>query len=124
MREQFLEYLKNPFAAHLNSVKFSRPVWDVIPPFLWPTLLLVGVRHHPGDGRRRLARDPQRVAAGSRFDKNATNATLVLYSMPEFWFGMILLIIFSSGIGPLPGLFPSGGSHRPDGRCQQPGRDG
>jgi peptide/nickel transport system permease protein len=33
--------------------------------------------------------------------------------MPEFWFGMILLIVFSAGIFGLPGLFPSGGLSTP-----------
>ena len=46
---------------------------------------------------------------GGRFDRNATGSTLALYSMPEFWLGMILLIFMSTGVGPFPGLFPSGG---------------
>ena len=46
---------------------------------------------------------------GERFDKVATTTTLVLYSMPEFWFGMILLIVFSVGVLGMPGSFPSAG---------------
>ncbi|MBU3751464.1 MAG: ABC transporter permease, partial [Mycobacterium sp.] len=40
--EQFLAYLKNPFVPELPSQRFSAPVWDVIVPRIWPTVLLVG----------------------------------------------------------------------------------
>ena len=33
--------------------------------------------------------------------------------MPEFWLGMVLLILFSTGVGPFPGIFPSGGTITP-----------
>ncbi len=33
--------------------------------------------------------------------------------MPEFWFGMILLIVFSVGVFGLPGIFPVGGLSTP-----------
>ena len=46
---------------------------------------------------------------GSRFDKISTGATLTLYSMPEFWLGMMLLIVLGVGAFGLPGLFPVGG---------------
>ena len=77
MSEQFVEYLKNPFAAHLNSVQFSQPVWDVIPDYLWPTLLLVGsatILATIGGVWLGIRSGWKR---GSRFDKNATNTTLV-----------------------------------------------
>ena len=46
---------------------------------------------------------------GERFDKVSTTTTLVLYSMPEFWFGMIMLIVFSVGVFGFLGSFPSAG---------------
>ena len=46
---------------------------------------------------------------GGRFDKTSTTTTLVLYSMPEFWFGMIMLIVFSVWLG----WFPVGGLTTP-----------
>jgi peptide/nickel transport system permease protein len=111
--EQFLAYLSNPFTGNGPSVKYSAPVWDVIGPRIWPTLLLVGtatllatiigVRIGIKAGWNR----------GSRFDKGATNTTLVLYSMPEFWFGMVVLIVFAVGVGPFPGIFPVGGLSTP-----------
>ncbi|MBI1376265.1 MAG: ABC transporter permease subunit [Frankiales bacterium] len=111
--QQLFEYLKNPFSQGVDSVKYSQPVWDVIGPRVWPTLLLVGsatviatvvgVWLGIRSGWRR----------GGRFDTVATNVTLVLYSMPEFWFGMIMLIVFAVGVGPIPGIFPIGGLSTP-----------
>jgi peptide/nickel transport system permease protein len=111
--EQFGNYLRNPFTGNGPSVKYSAPVWEVIEPRVWPTLLLVGsatviasvigVWLGVRSGWRR----------GSKFDTTSTNTTLVLYSMPEFWFGMIILIVFAVGIGPFPGIFPTGGISTP-----------
>jgi peptide/nickel transport system permease protein len=112
--EQFLHYMRNPFSAQLESTQFSRPVWNVIGDHVWPTLLLLGVSTLlsavigiaigiRGGWRR-----------GSAFDRVSTGVTLTLYAMPEFWLGMILLIVLSTGPGPLPSLFPSGGVISPD----------
>jgi ABC-type microcin C transport system permease subunit YejB len=46
---------------------------------------------------------------GKWFDRSSTGITLTLYAMPEFWLGMLLLILLSTGVGALPGWFPSGG---------------
>ena len=45
---------------------------------------------------------------GSRFDKASTGVTLLLYATPEFWLGLLLIMLFSTGVGPFPSLFPSG----------------
>lgn len=29
--------------------------------------------------------------------------------MPSFWLGLLLIIVFSVGVGPIPGMFPTGG---------------
>ena len=42
---------------------------------------------------------------GSRFDQGASGVTLVLYSMPEFWFGLLMIMLFSVTWS----IFPSGG---------------
>ena len=50
---------------------------------------------------------------GQRFDKLSTSATITLYSMPEWWLGLVLFSLFSSGRWGIPRLFPSGSSSRP-----------
>ncbi len=110
---QFVDYLRNPFASGVDSTQFSRPVWDVIGDYVWPTLVLlstatllsavIGIAIGIRGGWRR----------GSTFDRASTGITLTLYAMPEFWLGMVLLILFSTGVGPFPGLFPSGGTITP-----------
>ena len=60
---------------------------------------------------------------GGRFDKISTNTTLVLYSMPEFWFGMIMLIVFAAG-SVASRIFPTGGLLDAGRRHEQPRRAG
>ena len=107
--QQFLDYLKNPFSSGVDSTQFSRPVWDVIGDYVWPTVVLlttatvlsavIGIAIGIRGGWSR----------GSTFDRTSTGVSLTLYAMPEFWLGMVLLILLSTGVGPLPGIFPSGG---------------
>ena len=111
--EQFVTYLKNPFAPGAQSVRYNLPAWEVIGTRVWPTLLLVGSATIIATIVGVWLGIRSAWARGKRFDKVSTNTTLVLYSMPEFWFGMILLIVFSAGIFGLPGIFPSGGLSTP-----------
>lgn len=113
MLQQLVEYLRNPFSQGVDSVKYSSPVWEVIGPRVWPTLLLVGTATLVATLIGVWLGIRSGWNRGGRFDKIATNTTLVLYSMPEFWFGMIILIVFAVGIGPLPGIFPIGGLSTP-----------
>jgi peptide/nickel transport system permease protein len=111
--EQFVNYLKNPFSTGVDSTQFSRPVWDVIGDYVWPTVALLGTST--------LLSTVIGIAIGIRagwrrdgtFDRGSTAVTLTLYAMPEFWLGMMLLILFSTGIGIFPGIFPSGGTITP-----------
>jgi peptide/nickel transport system permease protein len=110
---QFIDYLRNPFSSGVDSTQFSRPVWDVIGDYVWPTVVLlstatvlsavIGIAIGIRGGWKR----------GSTFDRTSTGITLTLYAMPEFWLGMVLLILFSVGVGPFPGIFPSGGTITP-----------
>jgi peptide/nickel transport system permease protein len=110
---QFVNYIKNPFAPDASSVRYSLPVWEVIGTRVWPTVLLVGSATLIATIVGVWLGIRSAWKRGQRFDKITTNSTLVLYSMPEFWFGMILLIVFSAGIFGLPGVFPSGGLSTP-----------
>jgi peptide/nickel transport system permease protein len=109
MAQQLVEYLRNPFSQGVDSVKFHAPVWEVIGPRVWPTLLLVGTATLIATLIGVWLGIRSGWNRGGRFDKISTNTTLVLYSMPEFWF----LIVFAVGIGPFPGVFPIGGLSTP-----------
>ena len=111
--EQLFAYLANPFQSDVFSVKFSAPVWEVIGPRVYPTLLLVGTATLIATVVGVWLGIRSGWARGGRFDKTSTTTTLVLYSMPEFWFGMIMLIVFAVGLGPIPGVFPTGGLSTP-----------
>jgi peptide/nickel transport system permease protein len=111
--QQLVEYLKNPFSQGVDSVKYHAPVWEVIGPRVGPTLLLVGTATLVATIVGVWLGIRSGWSRGGRFDKVSTSTTLVLYSMPEFWFGMIILIVFAVGIGPFPGVFPIGGLSTP-----------
>ena len=104
---QFLEYLKDTAVGKLGVSSFyqGETVRSVFLRFLPPTLLLVGISTTLSmiigvwmgirSGWRR----------GSPFDRFSMFFSLILYSMPEFWLGMLLLLLFSTALG----WFPVGG---------------
>lgn len=111
--EQFLTYLSNPFASTINSAQFNRPVWELVIERIWPTLLLVGTAIVLASIIGVWIGIKAGWKRGKSFDKVSTGVTLTLYSMPEFWLGMILLIVFGVGVLGLPGIFPIGGISSP-----------
>jgi peptide/nickel transport system permease protein len=111
--EQFLTYLRNPFSSTIDSAQFNRPVWELVTERIWPTLLLVGTAIVLASIIGVWIGIKAGWQRGKSFDKVSTGVTLTLYSMPEFWLGMILLIVFGVGVFGLPGLFPIGGISSP-----------
>jgi peptide/nickel transport system permease protein len=111
--EQFLTYLQNPFSSTIDSAQFNRPVWELVTERIWPTLLLVGTAIVLASIIGVWIGIKAGWQRGKSFDKVSTGVTLTLYSMPEFWLGMILLIVFGVGVFGLPGIFPIGGISSP-----------
>jgi peptide/nickel transport system permease protein len=108
--QQFLHYLKETLTGHLGlSTFYGTPVTEVIGNAIWPTLLLVGTSTVASVLLGIWIGIVQAWRRGSRFDQSMLGATLFAYSMPEFWFGMLMIMAFAVGIGPFPALFPTGG---------------
>jgi peptide/nickel transport system permease protein len=107
---QFLTYLQNTFTGEFGlSFKYRAPVGELILDRLWPTLLLVGVGTLLATVIGLWMGIRSAWNRGSRFDKASTGTSLTLYAMPEWWLGLLLLSVFAVGVGPIPGLFPTGG---------------
>jgi peptide/nickel transport system permease protein len=108
--KQFGVYIWNLLHGNLGiSFKYRQPVTTVIADRIWPTLLLVGTSTILCTFiglwigiRAAWRRD-------GTFDRVSTGVGLTFYSMPEFWLGMILILVFANGWGPFPGIFPTSG---------------
>lgn len=108
--QQFVTYLQNTFTGELGlSFRYRQPVADLILDRLWPTLVLVGTGTLLATMIGLWIGVRSAWNRGSRFDKVSTGSSLTVYAMPEWWLGLMLLAVFSVGIGPLPGIFPTGG---------------
>ncbi|MEG1028384.1 MAG: ABC transporter permease, partial [Oscillospiraceae bacterium] len=100
---QFAVYVKNILKGDFGYSYISdKPVWDIIKARVWPTVILstsavilsmvigvligiYSVRHN-----------------NHWQDKMLTGVSYVLDSVPGFWLGLILMLIFASGLKILP----------------------
>lgn len=105
--EQFFQFVGDTLRLDLGtSYEYKRPVIDLIGERIGPTLLLAGtglviaVSLGVWQGTRAGWRH------GSGFDRFSTGLSLLLWSVPTFWLGLLLMMVFGVGIGPIPGLFP------------------
>ncbi|TDE60385.1 ABC transporter permease [Nonomuraea mesophila] len=105
--EQFFQFVGDTLRLDLGmSYEYKRPVLDLIGERLGPTLLLAGtglviaVSLGIWQGTRAGWR------SGSAFDRFSTGTSLLLWSVPTFWLGLLLMMVFGVGIGPIPGIFP------------------
>lgn len=109
LSEQFVTYLKDPLALKGISSWKGEPVWDLIAGRAWPTIVLLGATTILAVVIGIWVGIKAGWNRGGTFDKVSTGVTLIFYATPEFWLGLLLILTFSSGIGPFPGIFPSGG---------------
>ncbi|MEU5718405.1 ABC transporter permease [Streptomyces sp. NPDC020403] len=108
--QQFTDYCGKALTGDFGtSYQFHAPVMDKITEALPATLLLTGTAFviYTAIGIWLGARSAWRN--GSAGDRFHTAFALTLYSVPSFWLGLLLIITLSVGIGPIPGLFPTGG---------------
>ncbi|WP_425864520.1 ABC transporter permease [Arthrobacter sp. TWP1-1] len=103
---QFWRYLTDLMQGKLgDSYTYNRPVMELILDRLGPTLLLTGTAAALSVvlglwlGQRAAWR------RGSMFDKAHTGIALTLWSVPTFWLGLLMLLVF----GGMLHWFPTGG---------------
>ncbi|AWB93976.1 ABC transporter permease [Aeromicrobium chenweiae] len=110
---QFGHYVRDLFTGDLGtSYVYRRPVSGLIMDYLGPTLLLTGIAAIISIvlglwlGQRTAWR------RGSWFDKIHTGIALVFWSVPTFWLGLLLLLLFGGGLHWLPtGGMSTPGTH-------------
>lgn len=109
--EQFATYVVDTLTLNFGESFFLKgaDVGEVILGKLWPTVLLVGLSTIASAliGLWIGIRGGWRP--GGRFDVGSQGVTLFAYAMPEFWFGILLLMLFSGALG----IFPTGGYATP-----------
>jgi peptide/nickel transport system permease protein len=115
MPQQFLTFLKNIVHGDLGiSLQYRLPVSQLIMDRLWPTILLVGTSTILATVIGVYLGIRGAWNRGGTFDKISTGASLTLYSMPEWWLGLLLIAGLGVGFWFIPGIFPTGGLHSPD----------
>lgn len=103
---QFTHYIRDTLTGDLGlSFTSAKPVTQVIAGRFWPTILLVGTATIAAAILGVLAGIRGAWTRGSAFDTTSVIGSVALYSVPEGWLGMILLVVFASALG----WFPVGG---------------
>ncbi|MFH8241357.1 ABC transporter permease [Streptomyces sp. G6] len=107
---QFTEYCGKALTGDLGtSYQFRAPVVDKITEALPNTLLLTGTAFVLYTALGAFLGTRSAWRHGRLGDRLNTGLALTLYSVPSFWLGLLLIIVLSVGVDPLPGLFPTGG---------------
>ncbi|MGC9665938.1 ABC transporter permease [Planosporangium sp. 12N6] len=115
MAAQFGDYVLRILHGDLGaSYQYKTSVAGLIGEHLLPTVYLVGTATVLAAllGLRVGIRSAWRH--GSLGDRLHTGVALVLWSVPTFWLGLLLIVVLAVGVGPIPGVFPTGGMSTPD----------
>jgi peptide/nickel transport system permease protein len=108
--EQFFVYISNLFKGELGmSFTFKAPVTTVIGSRLGPTLVLLAISEVFAIIFGLVVGTIAAWKRGKKTDLGLMSFALVLYSMPTFWLGMLMVVIFSVQLR----FFPTGGMLTP-----------
>lgn len=112
---KFTNYADNVLHLRLGySYTYHQSVSSLIAGRIWPTVLLMGTSTIISVVLGLWLGTRAGWRAGSPFDRIASGVSITLWSVPTFWLGLILLVVFGVGVGPIPGVFPAGGMSSPD----------
>jgi len=100
---QFVDYVADLLHGDLGtSFKYRQPVTELIMGRLPATLLLTGTALVLAVALGLWLGTRAAWRHGSRFDQLATATALVLWSVPTFWLGLIVLMVFAVGLDLFP----------------------
>lgn len=103
---QFIKFTSDLFSGNLGySYVYNKPVGALIAEHLVPTLLLTGSAAIISIVLGLWLGQKAAWTRGSFFDKANTGLALIFWSVPTFWLGLLLLLVFGGGLH----LFPAGG---------------
>jgi peptide/nickel transport system permease protein len=112
--ERFLHFVWNTLHGNLGySWQFQEPVSTLVLQRLWPTILLMGSSTIISIWLGMWLGIRSGWRPGSILDRLSSGVSLAFWSVPTFWLGLILLVLFGVGFGPIPALFPVGGMTTP-----------
>lgn len=105
---QFVDYVGDTLQGELGlSYALTRPVSEIIAEAVWPTVLLLGVATIGATLIGILLGVWGAWRRGTLADTSSLGFSLVTYAMPEFWLGMLLLLLFSVTLNIFPTSFMS-----------------
>ncbi len=103
---QFFQYFKNMLAGDLGmSYYFKQPVASVIGSRILPTIIMVGLAEIIAIITGIFLGVLAAWKRGTKIDVGTLGFSLITYSIPTFWLGMIMVVIFSANLH----LFPTSG---------------
>jgi peptide/nickel transport system permease protein len=101
--EQYLRYLGAIARGDFGwSFSMQRPVSEAVAAAFPKTLLLMGTGLVVSFAAGVALALIQAGRPGSVTDRAVTGASLFVYSLPDFWLALMLLLIFALGLGVLP----------------------
>ena len=105
LMSQFTDYLGDTFTGELGiSQRTREPVWDEIKRAIPWTLLLVGVGTLIATILGAWMGVKAATKRGTRSDDSLLSFNLFTYAAPEYWVGIILILVFAVAIP----IFPAG----------------
>jgi len=103
---QFFQYFRNMLTGDLGmSYYFKQPVAGIIGSRIMPTVIMVGLAEILAIILGIVIGIVAAWKRGTKLDIGTLGFSLVTYSMPTFWLGMVMVVVFSIGLH----LFPTSG---------------